>query len=148
MIFYDKRVVKINELNIRDFIFLSSAEVLQKLTTYFSVISDDCNDFDLKVNSLGFVKCLDYDVFFQLETLCCDFSSLLDFLRSCNVNWSPGPNRRKIRLVEGNAKRCHLKKLTRKGTSRQVFICLLAVAQNPKPPLHTVYLYTVNQRGS
>ncbi len=32
--------------------------------------------------------------------------------------------RRKIRFIEGKAKCCHLKKLTFKGTLRQVFICL------------------------
>jgi hypothetical protein len=35
-----------------------------------------------------------------------------------------GGIRRKIRLIEGNAKRRHLKKFTCKGTLRQVFICL------------------------
>jgi hypothetical protein len=34
------------------------------------------------------------------------------------------PNRRQIRLIESNAKRCYIKKLTYKGTLRQVFICL------------------------
>ncbi len=40
-------------------------------------------------------------------------------------------------LTEGNAKCCHLKKLTCKGTLRQVF-----EAQNtiPPPPLRTVYI--------
>ncbi len=38
--------------------------------------------------------------------------------------------RRKIRLIEGNAKRRYLKKLTFIGTLRQVFICL-----RPPPPL-------------
>jgi hypothetical protein len=33
------------------------------------------------------------------------------------------------------------KKLTCKGTLRQVFICLKL--RNPYPPLHTVYVYTV-----
>ncbi len=35
-----------------------------------------------------------------------------------------GVGRRKIRLIESNAKFRYLKKLTCKGTSRQVFICL------------------------
>ncbi len=37
--------------------------------------------------------------------------------------WETLP-RRKIRLIENNARCCHLKKLTGKGTLRQVFICL------------------------
>ncbi len=39
---------------------------------------------------------------------------------SIRVPW----RRRKIRLIESNAKCRHLKKLTREGTLRQVFICL------------------------
>jgi hypothetical protein len=49
------------------------------------------------------------------------------------------PKRRKIWLIEGNAKCCHLKKLTCKGTLRQVFICLRP--RTLYPPSHTVYLY-------
>jgi hypothetical protein len=45
--------------------------------------------------------------------------------------------RRKIRHVEGNAKCCHLKKLT-KGTLRQVFICLRP--RTPYPPPYTLYI--------
>jgi len=49
-----------------------------------------------------------------------------------------GCTRRKIRLIEGNAKCCHLKTL--KGTLRYVFIC-------PEPPLsrltHCIRVYTV-----
>ncbi len=48
---------------------------------------------------------------------------------------------RKIRLLEGNAKYRHLKKVTCKGTLRQVFICLKP--RIPYPPLHNVYVYTV-----
>jgi hypothetical protein len=54
--------------------------------------------------------------------------------------------RRKIRLVEGNAKCCHLKKLT-KGTLRQVFICLRP--GTPYPPPYTLYTciqYTYSHR--
>ncbi len=61
---------------------------------------------------------------------------------SANVNntLTVGPMRRKIRLIEGNAKCRHLKKLTCKGTLRLVFICLRP--RNPYlPPLQTVYLY-------
>ncbi len=48
-------------------------------------------------------------------------------------------NRRKIRLIEDNAKCRHLKK----STSTAGFY--LSEAQNPipPPPLHTVYVYTV-----
>ncbi len=49
--------------------------------------------------------------------------------------------RRKTRLVEDNAKCWHLRKLTCKGTLRQVFICLSL--RTPYPPLHIVYVYTV-----
>jgi hypothetical protein len=49
-------------------------------------------------------------------------------------------HRRKIRLIEGNAKCRHLKKLTCKGTLRQVFICLRPRTPYPTP-LHTVYVY-------
>ncbi len=50
----------------------------------------------------------------------------------------------KIMLIEGNAKCRHLKKLTSKGTSRQVFICLRPrTPYPPPPPLHTVYGHTV-----
>jgi hypothetical protein len=45
------------------------------------------------------------------------------------------------RKVEGNAKCRHLKKLMCKGPLRQVFICLRP--RTPIPPLHTVYLYTL-----
>ena len=47
--------------------------------------------------------------------------------------------RRKIRLIEGNAKCRHLKKVTSKGTLRQVFICLRPRTAYPPSPLHTVY---------
>jgi hypothetical protein len=44
--------------------------------------------------------------------------------------------------VEGNAKCRHLKKMTYKGTLRQVFICLRAKTPYTTP-LHTVYVHTV-----
>jgi hypothetical protein len=56
-------------------------------------------------------------------------------------------NRRKIRLIESNAKCRYLKKWTCKGTLLQVFY--LSEAPLPSygsilpPPLHTVYVYTV-----
>ena len=60
-----------------------------------------------------------------------------------------GCTRRKIRLIEGNAKCCHLKTL--KGTLRQVFIC----PEPPPPPAYTlytcihctVYLFTQGREG-
>jgi hypothetical protein len=48
-------------------------------------------------------------------------------------------DRRKIRLIEGNAECRHLKKLICKGILRQVFICMWL---RTPPPLHTVYVYT------
>jgi hypothetical protein len=52
-------------------------------------------------------------------------------------------HRRKIRLIEGNAKCRNRKKLTCQGrTLWQVFICLRPGSSYP-PPLHTVYVYTV-----
>ncbi len=49
---------------------------------------------------------------------------------------------RKIRLIEGNAKCRHLKKLTCKGTSRQVFICLRP--RTPYFPLtHCIRVYSI-----
>ncbi len=48
-----------------------------------------------------------------------------------------------MRLTEGNSKCCHLKKLTCKGTLRQVFICLRPRTRYP-PRLHTIYVYTVH----
>jgi hypothetical protein len=47
--------------------------------------------------------------------------------------------RRKIKLIEGNAKCRHLKKLTYKGSLWQVFICLRPKNPiPPPPPLQTV----------
>ncbi len=48
--------------------------------------------------------------------------------------------RRKIRFREGNAKCRHLKKTDRKGTLRQVFICLRPRTPYPLPLLHTVHI--------
>ncbi len=50
--------------------------------------------------------------------------------------------RRKIRLIEGNAKFRHLSKLSSKGILWQMFICPRPKTPHP-PPLHTVYVYTV-----
>ncbi len=55
-----------------------------------------------------------------------------------------GCGRRKIRLIETNAKCRHLKKLTCKGTLRHVFICLRPKTPNSPPyTLFSVYVYTV-----
>ncbi len=53
--------------------------------------------------------------------------------------------RRKIRPrpTEDNAKCCHLKKLTCKGTLRQVFIFLRPRIPYTIPHLNTAYMYTV-----
>jgi hypothetical protein len=64
--------MKINETEYSLFFFLSRAAGTSK---HFSVISDDCNY--LKVISRGFVKCLNYDVFFQLETFVLIFRACL-----------------------------------------------------------------------
>ncbi len=64
--------------------------------------------------------------------------------------------RRKIRLIEGNEKCRQLKKLTCKGTLRQVFIGLRPRTPYPPPlPLctlytlyvHTLYLFTQGKGG-
>jgi hypothetical protein len=47
-----------------------------------------------------------------------------------------GKERRKIRLIEGNAKCRHLKI----GTLRQMFICLRLMTAYPSP-LHTVHIH-------
>ncbi len=60
--------------------------------------------------------------------------------------------RRKIRLIEGNAKCRYLKKFTCKGTLRQVFICLRP--RTPYPPytqytciLYVQYTYSHGEGG-
>jgi len=50
--------------------------------------------------------------------------------------------RRKIRLIEGNAK-CHLKILTFKGTLRQMFICLRPNPNTPAPLTHFILVYSI-----
>ncbi len=62
-------------------------------------------------------------------------------------NREEGIGRRKIRLIEGNAKCRRLKELTSKGTLRQGFICLKP--RTPYPPsTHCipVYKYTYSHR--
>ncbi len=55
---------------------------------------------------------------------------------------------RNIRLIEGNAKCCHLKKLTCKGTLGQVFICRRPKTPYPPPPytLYTCIQYNYSYR--
>ncbi len=48
---------------------------------------------------------------------------ILQRVQVCRI-WTGWSGRRKIRLIESNAKCRHLKKLTCKATLRQVFICL------------------------
>jgi hypothetical protein len=56
-------------------------------------------------------------------------------------------HRRKLRLIEGNAKCHHLKTLTCKGTSRKVFICLRPINLLPLPyTLYTCIQYTYSHR--
>jgi hypothetical protein len=52
-------------------------------------------------------------------------------------------HRRKIRLIEGNSKCCHLKKLIYKETLRQVFICLRPGAPYPPPITHCIRVYSI-----
>jgi hypothetical protein len=54
--------------------------------------------------------------------------------------------RRNVTLIEGNAK-CHLKKLTWKGTLRQVFICLKPRTPYPPPPPHACIPILTQGRG-
>jgi hypothetical protein len=53
-----------------------------------------------------------------------------------------GKIRRKIRLIEDNAKCHHLKKLSYKGTLRQVFLCLRPRTQSP-PFTHCIRVYNI-----
>jgi hypothetical protein len=49
---------------------------------------------------------------------------------------------RKIRRLEGNAKCCHPKNFTCKGTLRQVFICLMPRIPTPTHLTHCIRLYS------
>jgi hypothetical protein len=73
-------------------------------------------------------------------------SSLLEFMKRGR---GEGAHRREIRLIESNAKCGHLKKLTCKGTMRQVYI-YMSGSQNliPLPPytLYTCIQYTYSHR--
>ncbi len=51
--------------------------------------------------------------------------------------------RRKIRLIESNAKFRHLTSLTCKGTLRQVFICLRPRTPYPPPLTHCIHVYSI-----
>jgi hypothetical protein len=55
-------------------------------------------------------------------------------------------DRKKIRLIEGNAKCLHIKKLTSNGTLRQVFICLRPRPHIPPYTLYTCIQYTYSHR--
>jgi hypothetical protein len=64
----------------------------------------------------------------------------------CLLEYNETGRHRKIKLIEGNAKCGHLKKLTCKGTLRQ--------AQNPKPPplthcirVYNILIHTEKMRG-
>ncbi len=54
-----------------------------------------------------------------------------------------GAIRRKIRLIESNAKCRHLKKLTNKGILRQMFICLRPRTPFPHPITHCIQAYSI-----
>jgi hypothetical protein len=65
--------------------------------------------------------------------------SVVDFLVDLDSSlYSMARYRRKKRLIEGNAKCSHLKKLTCKGTLRQVFICLWPRTPYPFPIAHCI----------
>jgi hypothetical protein len=49
----------------------------------------------------------------------------------------------KIRLIEGNSKCRHLKKLTCEGTLRQVFICLRPRNPSLNPLTHCIRVYSI-----
>ncbi len=51
-------------------------------------------------------------------------------------------HRRKIKLIDGNAK-CHLKKFTWKGTLRRVFTCMRPRTLTPPPLTHCVRVNSV-----
>jgi hypothetical protein len=80
-----------------------------------------------------------YCIILISETLSEYFSTSLRICRDADKNIH-----RKMRLIEGNAKCCHLKKLTGKWTLRQV---LTVWGPGPYTPpqthTHTVYLFTV-----
>jgi hypothetical protein len=51
--------------------------------------------------------------------------------------------RRKIRLIEDNAKCRYLQKLICNGTLRRVSLSVSGLEPHTPPPLHSVYVYTV-----
>jgi hypothetical protein len=55
--------------------------------------------------------------------------------------------RRKIRLIEGNAKCRHPEKLTSKGTLRQVLICLRSGTPYLLPLTHCIHVLFTHRRG-
>jgi hypothetical protein len=86
---------------------------------------------------------------FRWKTLIhpCEGTLMRKVFRTEDATYSRG----KIRLIEGNAKCRHLKKLAFKGTLRQVFVCLRPRTQYPYPPLtHCIPVYIIlihTQRG-
>ncbi len=82
-----------------------------------------------------------YVILVILELLSLQMSGGSDILAGvlARFRWS----RRKIRREEGKVKCRHLKKLTYKGTLRQMFICLRPRTLYPPPPPYTLHTCTV-----
>ncbi len=79
-------------------------------------------------------------VAFKICLIC--YHTVLFFYEDSDICF--GSSRRKIRLIVGNAKCCHLKKVTCKVTLRQVFICLRpSTPYHAPPPPQTLCVYTV-----
>ncbi len=77
----------------------------------------------------------------------CTLSIFFMRLRTVEVEMSDfglwkGLKCRKLRNIESSAKWRHLKKLTSKGTLRQVFTCLRSRTLHT-PHLHIIYMYSV-----
>ncbi len=89
------------------------------------------------------VSCKIYDLGNKSPSSC----QTLCIHANCVCVGGGGPGRRKIRLIEGNAKCRHLKKLTYKGTLRQVFICWGPEPHTPPSfTLYTCIQYTYSHR--
>ncbi len=104
-----------------DFFFISTTKISEPAWTLH------CQDIVNKLYVFMKMFCIE-------SVLRCFFSVPTNFF------WRRGV-RRKITLIEGNAKCRQLQRLICKGTLRQVFICLRP--RTPYPTLHTVYVYTV-----
>ncbi len=85
-------------------------------------------------------------IYSKIRTLCKNFSQMIHIKSQILIGFKDTLPRRKIRLIEGNAKCRHLKKLSCKGTLRQVFICRRPRTTYPPPAqcTHTVYVYKVD----